>query len=236
MFLGVDGAHKNWCCCIIDENLANFQIEVFKDINELYTNIPHFDQLFIDIPIGLSSKSFSRIIDSEVRRFLPKNRKSSVFTPPCREALNEQNYKAANLCNKSITGKGISIQSWNLSNRILEIDLFLRTHQNLLFKIHESHPELCFFMLNNQQSLLYSKKQTDGVLERVRIILRYLKVSEIDFIDNIHVESKIKGIKIDDILDAISLSISAFFWKKNNKRSIFQDNNDACDIPLKIAY
>merc|ERR1712070_615966 len=104
---------------------------------------------------------------------LPKGKKSSVFNAPCRQAVRANNYIQAKEINKKILSKSISIQSWNISNKIKEVDEFLIKNKQL--NIHESHPELCFINLNNGVPLKNNKKTNQGVNERVSILNKYIK-------------------------------------------------------------
>ena len=233
MFVGVDGYINGWCCCLIESEVS---IHLYKNIESVFNDFKSAKSIFIDMPIGLTSKNFEREVDIETRKLLPKKIKSSVFTPPCREALNTVKYKEANSINKEITGKGISVQSWNLNKKINELDYFLINNKNAVKIIHESHPELCFFKSNQSNPLLNNKKTKDGIEERMKILR-----TEIPNIDNI-VSSTFKNnksnkIKIDDILDSIILAISSKNWKSNGSRIIQQlENNDEKKIPISIYY
>merc|ERR1712070_431832 len=106
---------------------------------------------------------------------LPKGKKSSVFNAPCRQAVRANNYIQAKEINKKILSKSISIQSWNISNKINEVDEFLIKNKNKQLNIHESHPELCFINLNNEVPLKNNKKTKQGVNERITILNKYIK-------------------------------------------------------------
>ena len=90
--------------------------------------------------------------------------------------LNTENYKIGNEINKKITGKGISIQSWNISKKIKEVNDFKLSKESNKMNLFESHPELCFESLN-KNPLMHSKKTDEGVLERLDIINKYILLS-----------------------------------------------------------
>ena len=233
MYLGIDGYLNGWCCCIIQNELS---IQLHDNIDSVLNTFKSAKSIFIDIPIGLSSRNFDREIDKEIRKLMPKKIKSSVFTPPCREALKMKKYHEANIINKEITGKGISIQSWNLNKKINEVDEFLINNKNSIEIVHESHPELCFFKSNQSVPLTSNKKTKDGILERIKILKK--EIPEInDIISNTIKNNKPNRIKIDDILDSIILAICSKNWKKNGSRIIHQlTNKDEKDIPISIYY
>jgi len=233
MFVGIDGYINGWCCCIIQENI---RIELHKNLNNLFETIGTNNLTLIDIPLGLSSKNFKRSIDFNLRTHLPKNKKSSVFTAPCREAVLSSDYSSAKEANKIITKRSISIQSWNISKKIKEADEFLSSNIENKFLIHESHPEFCFINLNNNKPLLFNKKTKDGFEERVSILSNYEK--QISFIiEDFFKKNKKEMVKKDDILDSIALAITSKKWKKNGSRIIKQSpENDELGIPFEIYY
>tara|TARA_B100000900_G_scaffold408126_1_gene421908 strand:- start:1723 stop:2472 length:750 start_codon:yes stop_codon:yes gene_type:complete len=233
MNLGVDGYKNGWCCCSIENNISFSTHQNIQSIIELY---PNFDKIFIDIPIGLSSTNNKRLIDEKLRKHLPKGKKSSVFNAPSRTAVNCKDYNEAKTKEIKISGKSISIQSWNISNKINEIDKFLKCNPKQVEKIHESHPELCFYDLNNKKALEFNKKNINGFKERIDILKNYIEdVYELS--EKFYFLSKKKGIKKDDILDATSLALSAKLWKKNGKRIITQTiSKDEHNIPFGIYY
>ena len=233
MFLGVDGYINGWCCCAINESIT---IHLHHSMNSILKSYPSTKSIFIDMPLGLSSQKFSRQIDQEIRKLLPKNKKGSVFTPPCREALIKNNYKEANAINKDVTGKGISIQSWNLHKKINELDNLLINNINSRSLIHESHPELCFLKFNNSNPLEANKKTKEGIQQRIEIIEKEIKnIGEI--LNNSMDKFRGTKIKVDDILDAIILAISAKKWEENGSRVLSQLNtSDEKSIPVSIYY
>ena len=64
--------------------------------------------------------------------------------------------------NQKITGKGTSIQAYNISPKIKAVDEWLNEKPNGL-DIYEAHPELCFKTLNKNIDLEYSKHDKSGV-------------------------------------------------------------------------
>ena len=233
LYLGIDGYKNGWCCCIIDRTIS---IELFSNFLELVNNFKDAKSIFIDIPTGLSSLNIERTIDSSIRKLLPKNKKSSVFTPPCRESLKMKDYYNGNNVNRKVIGKGISIQAWNIGNKIIEVDNVLRTKSSLNDIVHESHPELCFCYIKDYQSINFNKKTSEGFEERINIIENFFPNTN-QLVQSTFEENKKEHIKKDDILDAIILAISAKEWKNNGSRTIRQkEENDEMNIPFGIFY
>ncbi|MBH19761.1 MAG: hypothetical protein CL851_04955 [Crocinitomicaceae bacterium] len=235
MNIGIDGFLNRWCVCFIDFK-NQITISTYSNIEKVMNFVDDESRIFIDIPIGLSSKLIERKIDQKLREKLPKGKKSSVFTAPCRQAVKAKNYLKARELNKKILSKSISIQSWNISNKIKEIDEFLINSKNIQINIHESHPELCFINLNDGVALKFSKKTKEGVNERVNILNKFIKNTE-DILEKNYHQYKNEKIKRDDILDAISLAVSVKKWIKNGSRKISQyPKYDEKGLPFEIYY
>ena len=233
MFVGIDGYIDGWCCCIIHDGV---RIELHKNLTTLFENIGINNLTLIDMPVGLSSKNFERFIDFKLRTYLPKNKKSSVFTAPCREAVLSNDYNSAKKTNQIITNRSISIQSWNISKKIRELDGFLISQKKNKLTIKESHPEFCFVNLNNNNPLIHSKKTNEGYNERLSILIRNSEGIEMVVKKSIEKFKKEK-VKKDDILDSIVLALTSKYWQKNGSRTITQNpEKDEMGIPFEIYY
>ena len=233
MFVGIDGYIEGWCCCIIQDGI---KIELHKTLSDLYKKNRVNNLTLIDMPIGLSSKNIERKIDFKLRTYLPKNKKSSVFTAPCRKAVFSIDYNSAKKTNLIITKKSISIQSWNISKKIKELDEFLRIPKKNKVLIKESHPEFCFLNLNNNNPLIHSKKTKEGYLERLSILYRNEKNIE-PIIEKTLENFKKEKVKKDDILDAIAFALTSKNWRNNGSRIINQTpKQDEMGIPFEIYY
>ena len=231
MYLGIDGCKYGWICAQLKNEAIS--LTLLGHINEVKK--VDSQRIFIDIPIGLSDQFNTRTIDFELRKLLSKKRKSSVFTPPIREALEAPTYQLGNQINKSISGKGISIQAWNIGHKIKEVNQFLSQNHLYQKKMSESHPELCFELLNNGP-LNHSKKTLSGMEERIKIINKYINIS-FQEIRNFAKECKSDKAKLDDIIDAIVLSLSAMRWEMSGKRQITQEKEkDTFKLPFNIKY
>jgi len=78
------------------------------------------DVVGIDIPIGLPT-SGRRDCDLAARTLLGPARKA-VFLTPVREVLSAATYPDANALSRSLTGKGLSKQTWHILDRIAAVD------------------------------------------------------------------------------------------------------------------
>jgi predicted RNase H-like nuclease len=228
--LGLDACKLGWC--VIGNVNSSMVWGCFQNIHQVIETYPNTNRILIDIPIGLSSQNFSRTIDAEARKLLNK-RKSSIFSPPCREALFETNYRSAHETNKRICGKGISIQAYNIGTKIIEIDEWIDVKENQL-QVYEAHPELCFKSLNNNQDLEYSKHDKIGIELRKQIIFKDNKALENCFNDILK-SYKRSQVKPDDILDAMAL----FLINNTSEKLTYVEDQNAIDETgkqVRIVY
>jgi len=229
-FIGLDACRMGWCG--VGQINGRLIWGCFKSLEDLIKTYPKINLILIDIPMGLSSKHFSRTVDAKARTYLNK-RKSSIFSPPCREALFTENYQEALEVNQKITGKGISIQAYNISPKIKAIDEWLNEKPKDLV-VHEAHPELCFKSLNNDKDLKYSKHDKNGLLERQNLLFGIdHKLKSI--YDELLKTYKRKHVKPDDIFDAMSLYLIA--KKQHTLQYISDENNrDETGILIHIVF
>ena len=199
---GLDGCKSGWLIFYYQDRQYQFQL-----INSISDGKAVFEKsckIFIDIPIGLSSHNYDRQIEKQMRKLL-KNRSSTIFTPPCREAIEQSVYQKANNINRQITGKGLSKQAFNIGKKIGEVDNFLKTKKS--FSLVESHPEICFKILNGQ--VLQSRKNTlEGQHKRREIISKFSLDLDKTIAKALKTFPKSKA-QPDDIIDAAVLCLSA---------------------------
>ena len=234
MKFGVDGFSGGWCCCSSYNNSLYFS--VMKDVKSIFKEFPKINYVFIDMPIGLSDHGFKRSVDAKLRDMLPSNRKSSVFNAPSRPSIYSQSYNHAKQAELKLQGKSISIQSWNISKKIKELDQYISNNPQVISKLRESHPEYCFYKLNKDNPLHYSKKLSIGIEERLSILKKFVSNVE-DSFNKFYKKNIHTGLKKDDIIDSIALYVCADKWEKNGGRCITQSpSKDHRGIPCQIYY
>ena len=232
IYVGIDSCRKGWCYTIITDG-SGCETGVAPDIEWIWSNFAQATLIIIDIPIGLPSISH-RTCDTGARKYLGPGKTSSVFPPPCREALHAKNYEEACEINQNILGKKISRQAWSIAPKIREVDEFLRSHPEAKEKIRETHPEVCFRALAGKP-IIHSKKSKEGFFERLAVLGSYLPEAE-KTINNALSRSKRKDVKPDDILDSMAAAITARFG--NNRFGTLSDNpeTDSTGLPMEIVY
>lgn len=231
---GIDGCRDGWCIALL--STSECIIRTVRSLHEIIELIRHAGITLIDIPLGLTDQNFSRTIETSMRTVLPREKKSSVFTPPCREALSATNYEEAAQNNWLVTGKKISLQSYYIMPKIREADELLNQHPHLRDKMYESHPEICFQYLNDNNPLSQSKKTKAGIDERLTILEQYRHgIHETyDYFRRTFTRSEAQS---DDLVDALCLGLTAHLAECNGLQFIEDSANlDSRGIPVKIAY
>jgi predicted RNase H-like nuclease len=134
--IGVDGCKIGWFYTAINHE-NEWEIGVSENIEKFWKAHKDASLILIDIPIGLPFKK-PRACDLEARKLLGRGRASSVFPPPCREALAAKTYEEACEINKKVLGKKISLQTYHISKKIKEVDDFLLSNPHARQKIRET--------------------------------------------------------------------------------------------------
>ncbi|MBC7333712.1 MAG: DUF429 domain-containing protein [Actinobacteria bacterium] len=234
MFAGIDGCKKGWLSILLDRN-NRWKIVFYENIQSFWENNYDAELILIDIPIGLSEKgSQERKCDIEARKILGPKRGSSIFQVPCRDSLYAKTYEDANNIHSRLTGRKLSIQTWNILPKIREIDFFLQSERKASTKIRESHPEICFWAFSGHP-MNYSKRKLEGILERKELLKSIYPQTE-DLLSYALSTYKKSGIKVDDVLDALILALTA---KMGFNRLNFIPQMlefDSRGLPMEIVY
>lgn len=200
--IGIDGCKDGWVvvyCSVFAFNKA--KAAHYKKLSELNNDFTKSSIGIIDMPIRIESNNANRSSDMAARKFLA-HRSSTIFSPPCYDALYSQSYEEANAINKKHTGKGISKQSWFLSKKIIETRNFVEGKNGL--NLREGHPE-CSFAEYLGKPISENKKRMRGIFKRLEVLnnLKF-KVSELA-----EMLPKDTAVGIDDLLDAAILCWTA---------------------------
>jgi predicted RNase H-like nuclease len=226
-FLGIDGCKGGYVAVYITEEA--FEIKVFENIEELCLTYRNSMVMLIDMPIGLPESVEDIRPEIEARKIL-KSRASCIFNVPCRQALYETDYLKANEMNKLILGKGLSKQSYGIFPKIRDVDQFLSKHPYFKNRLLESHPEICFSMLNCHERtprvIIENKKTIEGFEKRIALLSKYYIHTE-EVSREIYSNKKFKTIR-DDIIDALCLAVTGKVSNESNLKKI--PDNPSMDI------
>jgi predicted RNase H-like nuclease len=210
------------------------RLGLFPSFQQALKAQPDCQEVWVDIPIGLSGGGVVRRLDAAMRAAL-KARKSSVFPAPSRAALAAGSYRQARELEQQAQARSLSAQAYHLIPKIREVDDFLQTQPDWRKRVFESHPELCFQRLNGDVPLAHSKKEAAGWEERAAVLegnLAGIREMVLSFLK----EVPRNQVQPDDALDALVLAVAA--WLNQGERSHFLRQPEECDsagIPLRIA-
>lgn len=230
---GADGCRAGWFTVLLEN--GHWKVFIFPDIFTLWRECREASLIFLDIPIGLREKhTKERLCDLQARILLGHERGMSIFPAPCRDAIYTKNYKEACKINKRMTGRKLTIQTWNIIPRIREVDILLSRDEFARSRIREIHPEICFWALNNGP-LTHSKKTEEGFNER-----RKLLESRYPYTDAIIKHAlplyRRKEVQRDDILDALVAGVTAIGGSKSLATIPESPELDSKGVAMEMIY
>lgn len=196
-----------------DTELTTIRFAIHPTFTRVLESAPRPGTLIaIDVPIGLADDR-PREADLAARRFLPRQRKSSVFAAPCRATLEATSYAEAGALNRQARGTGVSIELYNILPKIREVDSAMTP--TLQEWVREVHPEVVFAALAGSQAAeLPRKKERNGLLARLDL-LAHQSTTDLT-LQRITEERRIlarqvgsAGIAPDDLVDALAGLVAA---------------------------
>ena len=214
-YIGIDGCKGKWIAVYISDN--GFEDEKFKTISDICNRYPNSDSYIIDIPIGLVEDNSQIRPDRLVKKELGK-KGSSIFEVPCRQAVYAADKKEAKELNKAVLGKSLSEQTLGITKAIRQVDEFLQNNPQWKNRLLESHPELCFSKLNNNQPILEHKMTAEGQQRRLEVLMKYYPEAN-KVIDKFLTDVPYRK-KIDDVIDALCLAVTGKLILENGLKTI----------------
>jgi predicted RNase H-like nuclease len=189
--LGLDGCREGWVGVFFDGATLS------ASVRPTLTDFADEDVacIGIDMPIGLPSRGRRRC-DEEGKRLLGR-RASTLFHVPPRSVLTESTFESANEVHRLLTGQGLTKQSWNLREKILELDKWM---ERPAVPTYEVHPEISFRKLVGTP--LVTKKSFAGYVAR-RNALAGVGIA----VEKCAGQVGVAG--IDDVIDAAVVAWSA---------------------------
>ena len=205
--VGVDGCRSGWVA--VTRNALGLKCELFPRFADLVSAFSTAERILVDIPIGLPWSALPiRPCDQSARRILGAGRKSSVFPVPCREALAVGKLDLAQRINLPATGRSIGAQTWGISPKIAEVDIFLQAAGDRGRNIFEIHPEVCFWALAGRKPMKHSKKTAGSRAERVKVLAEFEPGISV-LLDEVLSNTLRKDLQVDDVLDAAVAFVTA---------------------------
>lgn len=204
-YVGVDGCSGGWfAIAVAEDNQLHYQM--FGSIDQMWETFRQARLILIDIPIGLPHWR-NRSCDIEARKLLGR-RGASVFPAPSRPAIGQADYEQASLVNYQVLGRKLSIQTWNIIDKIKQVDRLFDEQPVSRSVIRESHPEICFWALSGGKVMAFNKKTEEGIAERLNVLKPLNPFVEATFQAAAQTYRR-KDLARDDILDALALAITA---------------------------
>ena len=200
--IGVDGCKGGWIAAIL--HLGKLRIDRFSDIADIIREYPVFDELLIDMVIGLPSNKQQLRPDTYARQII-RERASTIFPAPCRQAVYATTVSDAYKENERMLGKKFTPLTVGILPKMRELDSFLQNNPNYKNVIKESHPEVCFSRLNGS-TLLSRKSEKEGIEERIHLLSGYIPELSLEKMFTLAKSMKCNP---DDIIDAVCLAVSA---------------------------
>jgi predicted RNase H-like nuclease len=202
---GADGARGGWAVALLDSAGSFRDIALVRTIDEVDLLAADCALILIDIPIGLPGGG-PRACDREARRALGR-RAPTVFPVPVREALAAPDRQAASRTEKRASGRKIGVQLWNIMAKIREVDDYLASQPGRP-RMRETHPEVCFRLLNGGVPIPEPKRTRRGLLLRRRLLERWIPGSGDAYRAGLERYPR-TALAHDDILDAMVLAAVA---------------------------
>lgn len=201
---GIDGCRSGWFCLVEDLSSGEIGVRIISTIGEVLEWLPLPEVVAVDIPIGIPDVGY-RLCDVEARKILGHPRASSVFFTPVRMVLQADSYREACEISRKYSGKMLSKQTWNITSRIREMDVFVREYGKGQQWIREIHPEISFWAWNGGKAMSFSKRVAQGQEERERLV-RTVYGNRLDYMRE---KLSFKGFNYDDVLDSFAALWSA---------------------------
>lgn len=208
---GVDGCKAGWVTVFAKTgDFSSSRIAHYPAFKELLRSEAAL--ICVDMPIGLAETTAKggRMCDREARKVLSGVRKASLFPVPPRAAFDFlSDYQKACAAARANSSPAASFpkQSFNLFAKIIEIDEVMTPAMQS--KIHECHPEVSFWAMNDGNSLAPSKKTPEGQNLRRGLLEKAGFAKEFLTADTFKGNGSGVRAGIDDFLDACACAWTA---------------------------
>ncbi len=167
----------------------------------------------IDIPIGLTE-----------------------FSAPTRPVLTCSGWPEAHETQKRRYDRGMSRQTWAISDKIREVDCLMSSHPEAKRRFWEAHPEVSFWAWQGH-GMEYSKKTAAGRKRRRQLVESHFGPAVDRVIREIRDQYLVQEVGHDDILDAFAALWTAERISRGEYGTLPENPPaDARGIPMRIVY
>jgi predicted RNase H-like nuclease len=208
---GVDGCRGGWVVATID---GAYVSRSFATIMATM-----FELFAVDMPIGLPD-AWGRAADNAARAFI-RPRGACIFPAPPRALLAFVTYAEANAESKARYGRGLTRQTFNLFDKLREVDQFVDAATQ--HRVVEASPECAFRALTG--AVLAPKRTSAGKAERH------------DALEPIFgpIDVRLPGAKPDDVLDAYALLWTAQRHHQGESVTLGGGTTDARGLVMRVV-
>ena len=232
-YIGVDGCRGGWVAAV--QRGAVVSVEVHATFGGLLAAYPDAVRIGVDMPIGLPHAGYTkRECESSARKLLGR-RASSVFSPPCRAAANAATITEARYLNRQELGSSLSVQAWNICQKIAEVDRALAASPMWAQKVFEVHPEVCFAALAGGQPMAHRKATPEGKQARLALLSQWLPEAA-KLREEAMRSFKRSVLQEDDVLDALVVLLTARADAAELRYLPEESVPDECGLPMRMAY
>lgn len=194
---GVDGVPGGWVVCVLSGGGRTRRVSwsVLPDATAVLELTAGCDAVGVDIPLVLPTGGQRRPAEVAAAARLGTAR-SSLFPTPPEEVLAARTYTDACAAAQQVTGRKISVQTWNIVPKIRE---FQRV--DVPDPVVEAHPELSFRTMAPGTGFA-SKKTARGAGQRIAALAGWA--------DPARLLGDLPGAaRLDDVLDALACAWTA---------------------------
>ena len=232
-YIGVDGCRGGWVAAV--QRGAVVSVEVHATFSGLFAAYHDAVRVGVDMPIGLPHAGYPKRECEQLARDKLRRRASSVFSPPCRKAANAATITEARKLNQQELGSSLSVQAWNICQKIAEVDRALLAAPALAKKVFEAHPEVCFWALANGQPMAHRKATPEGKQARLALLSKWLPEAA-ELRDQAMRSFKRSVLQEDDVLDALVVLLTARADAAELHYLPEKSVPDECGLPMRMAY
>ena len=132
-------------------------------------------------------------------------------------------------------GSSLSVQAWNICQKIAEVDRALLAAPALAKKVVEAHPEVCFWALATCQPMAHRKATPEGKQARLALLSKWLPEAA-ELRDQAMRSFKRSVLQEDDVLDALVVLLTARADGAELHYLPEKSVPDECGLPMRMAY
>lgn len=210
--IGIDGCNGGWMVASLSGR--RLIIERYDNIAAALCVHKVANRFLIDIPIGLAdSKAESENRPEKPARKMLKGKGTSIFPAPFRSVARASSISEAWDINKALNA-GSNYMTMGIRGAVNEVDVFLQKNATWKNVLCESHPELCFALLNGGNPIMEKKSEERGIEKRLEMLEKF-------GLDRIAIISHPLFRKYrDDVVDACCLALVGRFAEEGKSATI----------------